>query len=248
MQKIDYGVEVHINQTLYAGRCLLQILKTPVVSYQYQQQQAKFLLAIDQQQWPQAQLLHGTNCPCFNQEFQNNEIKQSKIRLATVAMLCDKNDYFLITRRHCQMKTFPKAWVFPGGMVEKQQHLESECLREVFEETGINTQLIENQMELKVLYESVYPTKLQIGQYPQKQTLCIFYEIKLNESYKNIQVKIQETEVDDYKWIQKNQLLEIMNESLPDEQFKEMSGIYPNQYGSGIGEGHIKAFVHSYKK
>lgn len=26
-----------------------------------------------------------------------------------------------------------------------------------------------------------------------------------------------------------------------------MSGIYPNEYGSGIGEGHIKAFMHSYK-
>lgn len=46
-------------------------------------------------------------------------------------MLCDKNDYFLITRRHSKMNTFPKTWVFPGGMVEKYGNLEEECLREV---------------------------------------------------------------------------------------------------------------------
>ncbi|CAD8196672.1 unnamed protein product [Paramecium octaurelia] len=247
MQKIDYGVEVHIDDTLYAGKCLLQLLNTPLLSYKYQQDQARFLLGVNQQGWPQAEMLHGTNCPCFNQDYQNKDTKLSKIRLATVAMLCDKDDNFLITRRHSQMKTFPKTWVFPGGMVERLQDLESECLREVQEETGIDVSPILNKMELKVLYESVYPTKLQAGQLPQKQTLCIFYEVKLNETYNNIQVKIQETEVDDFKWIPKQQLLEIMNAQNKEEQYQEMSGIYPNEYGSGVGEGHIKAFMHSYK-
>lgn len=34
-------------------------------------------------------------------------------------MLCDKDDYFLLTKRSSKLKAFPNAWVFPGGMVEK---------------------------------------------------------------------------------------------------------------------------------
>lgn len=39
-----------------------------------------------------------------------------------------------------------------------------------------------------------------------------------------------------------------MNEKTNEEEFEEMKGKYPNKHGSGIGEGHVKAFMHCYKK
>lgn len=37
------------------------------------------------------------------------------------------------------MSTFPKCWVFPGGMVESGSPLEWEVLREIEEEVGFET-------------------------------------------------------------------------------------------------------------
>ncbi len=36
------------------------------------------------------------------------------------------------------MRTFPSAWVFPGGMVDRGGEIECEMKREIHEETGID--------------------------------------------------------------------------------------------------------------
>jgi len=41
-------------------------------------------------------------------------------------------------------------------------------LREVLEETGLDVLPILDKMELKVMYESIYPTKLEENEYPIK--------------------------------------------------------------------------------
>lgn len=64
------------------------------------------------------------------------------MRVATIAIISDKNKNYLLTRRSSNLKTFPKCWVFPGGMVEDQGNLSAECLREVKEEVGIDVTLM----------------------------------------------------------------------------------------------------------
>ena len=54
------------------------------------------------------------------------------------------------------MKAFPKCWVFPGGMVDKGNDLETEVLRELQEEVGINTCGILKKIEPLVLYGIQY--------------------------------------------------------------------------------------------
>ncbi|CAK62784.1 unnamed protein product (macronuclear) [Paramecium tetraurelia] len=243
---MSYGVDILRGKTLYAGKCMLDLFDNNLISYQYRQHEAQLNLSLQEQGWSQIHLLHSNCCPCQNKDLKPLDQNYSKIKLATVAMLCDRDYNFLLTRRHSQMKTFPKSWVFPGGMVEGQQNLESECLREVQEETGLDVLPILSKMELKVMYESIYPTKLEDNQYPIKQTLCMFYEVKINQSYQNVTIKMEENEVDDYKWLSKKQMLEIMNGQTKDHSFLEIAGIYPNSYGSGIGEGHVKAFLHCY--
>ncbi len=49
----------------------------------------------------------------------------------------DSEDRILITRRNKKMKSFPGAWVLPGGHVEMKEELEEAGLRELFEETGL---------------------------------------------------------------------------------------------------------------
>ncbi|CAD8122425.1 unnamed protein product [Paramecium sonneborni] len=243
---MNYGVDILRGTTLYAGKCMLELFDNNLISYQYKQHEAQLNLSLYEQGWSQVYLLHSNCCPCQNKDLKPQNQIYSKIKLATVAMLCDRDYNFLITRRHSKMKTFPKSWVFPGGMVEQHQNLESECLRELQEETGLNVLPILSKIELKVMYESIYPTKLEENQYPIKQTLCMFYEVKINQPYSNLTIKIQENEVDDFKWLSKKQLLQIMNGQNNDPQFLQITGIYPNQYGSGIGEGHVKAFLHCY--
>lgn len=35
----------------------------------------------------------------------------------------------------------------------------------------------------------------------------MFYEVKINQSYQNVTIKMGEKEVDDFKWFSKNQML-----------------------------------------
>ena len=42
-----------------------------------------------------------------------------------------------MTRRADHMRSFAKAWVFPGGHVDPQESLQTAAVRELWEETGI---------------------------------------------------------------------------------------------------------------
>ena len=47
--------------------------------------------------------------------------------------------HVLLTKRSSNLRAFPRAWVLPGGKVEKGNRIIEDCLlREIEEEVGIN--------------------------------------------------------------------------------------------------------------
>lgn len=54
----------------------------------------------------------------------------------------DSDNKLLLTRRSKKMKLFPRAWVLPGGHIEKGESLEDGVIREIEEETGVKIEQV----------------------------------------------------------------------------------------------------------
>ena len=67
-----------------------------------------------------------------------NYVHGSNYKVASCVVCQDSEGRFLITRRKKDKKSWPKAWVFPGGNIEVDEGLDQGALREIFRETGIN--------------------------------------------------------------------------------------------------------------
>ena len=84
--------------------------------------------------------------------------RQQFVRLAVVGLVLDAKGSLLITRRPSYMRSFPSAWVLPGGSVDPNESLFEAVQREVWEETGIHSNV--DAWKMESLWESVYPTTL----------------------------------------------------------------------------------------
>jgi ADP-ribose pyrophosphatase YjhB (NUDIX family) len=62
--------------------------------------------------------------------------KEGKLRLGASAIIFDKNNKFLLTKRQDNGQ-----WCLPGGAVEPGESVAEACEREVFEETGLHVQV-----------------------------------------------------------------------------------------------------------
>jgi len=83
------------------------------------------------------------------------------VGLAVVGIIHDPhNDKFLITKRPSYMRSFPGAFVFPGGSVDEDESLTEAVTREIQEETGLTIE--KDSWKLECLWESVYPTMERI--------------------------------------------------------------------------------------
>ena len=217
---------------------------------------------------------HAPTCPCWSMKSQPDlySFKPSGIpvNIASCIIVLDEDDNLLLTRRAKRMKTFPKAWVNPGGKLDFGESFEACAIRELAEETSIICELREtskiyyNEQEVDFfpfyLYESVYPTSLDIG-LPKFQTICLFFALKLKSSSKMIDIRLQKEECDAYIWYKLDKLMEMIEEP---EDMKEtievksvfggnlkipicsLQGIYPNSIEEGIGQGHLLALKYYY--
>jgi len=62
--------------------------------------------------------------------------KEGKIRLGCSAIIFDDDGSFLLTRRADNGQ-----WCLPGGGIEPGESIEEACVREVFEETGLDVKI-----------------------------------------------------------------------------------------------------------
>lgn len=62
--------------------------------------------------------------------------KQGKLRLGASAIIFNEEGKFLLTKREDNSQ-----WCLPGGAVEAGESVSEACIREVFEETGLNVRV-----------------------------------------------------------------------------------------------------------
>ena len=122
-------------------------------------------------------------------------IRGEKIPVDFLHMVCeaviqhDDGDYLLMQRSY-NKETYPGKWeIGAGGCALKAESKIEAVLREIKEETGIDTG------ELKEIYNIIHP-KHQV----------IYYGFLLKTAFKKEAVQVQENETIDYKWISKNEL------------------------------------------
>lgn len=118
--------------------------------------------------------------------------------VAVTAIIVKDNKY-LITRRSATKKRFPKLWTVPGGKLETDDYinlpketknywynvLEKVLRREVEEEVGLEINNIAYVTSLATIHNDGYPSLV----------------ISCLADYKAGEVKLQEGETDDFKWV-----------------------------------------------
>ena len=145
------------------------------------------------------------NPGCILDDSINNNSKE--ITYSVVGIIKDNNDNVLLTRRLNSLKLYQGSWVFPGGVIEKNENFEEALVREIYEEVGIkiilkdNNKYYYNEKIINVkplfLYEAVFK---DFSKDPTFHTLIVFYLINLNEFKLNLKLNISKGEIDAYLW------------------------------------------------
>jgi 8-oxo-dGTP pyrophosphatase MutT (NUDIX family) len=108
-----------------------------------------------------------------------------------VSLIVESSDeHILMTQRSDHMRSFPRAWVPPGGHVEWDETLIEGGLRELEEETGLKLTLENSATRLLCLWESVYPVFLGMGN-PKSHHIVVYLHVKAKKSWKELQEKIK---------------------------------------------------------
>lgn len=123
-------------------------------------------------------------------------------RFGVVVLLVDGSGSVLLTRRAKHMRTFPRAWVCPGGGVDPGELPADAASRELREETGIEVH--PSSLRPLCLWESVYPTTPEAclaagcvkGHY-----LVLFFVARLARLSRRPDIKLQQDETDAALWL-----------------------------------------------
>jgi 8-oxo-dGTP pyrophosphatase MutT (NUDIX family) len=188
------------------------------------------------------------------------------MKVAVAVAVEDASGRLLLTRRHSRMRTFPAAWVMPGGGVDARESLAAAAHREVQEETGLDIDV--TRLQMLGCWESVFPTTYQacrqLGDV-KGHHLVVFFKAPLRPATSPM-VRLQVAEADKYCWLTRDQAISALdflrgdshNENVGayldvrgcdssktavEPLAKCLGGIYPNKNGEGIGQGHLFGLV-----
>ncbi len=125
-------------------------------------------------------------------------------RKNVLGLILDKNNKILLIH----LKEYDH-WGFVQGGVEKREDLETALFREVEEEVGINKENLQIQNVYKNFYKYCWPKYHRYSRGFKGQKVNLFI-IRYIGDYKDLQ--IDNYEVDDYKWVTQEHLLEILPE------------------------------------
>lgn len=191
-----------------------------------------------------------------NRELKNTQKRYPYVRLGVVGLVVDQQDNVLITRRASHMRTFPGAWVLPGGGLEpSDQKLIDAVIREVKEETGVQ---VTDPTIVQPLgcWESCFPTTVEEclnADSPgiASHYLVLYYLIQL-ENITKPTLKIQQEELDMAAWLTKDTVKSIIQkrtgfkeahliisteETSDNTSIDGISGIYSNDNLQGTAQG-----------
>mmetsp|Transcript_21586 Transcript_21586/g.46761 ORF Transcript_21586/g.46761 Transcript_21586/m.46761 type:complete len:390 (+) Transcript_21586:116-1285(+) len=140
------------------------------------------------------------------------------VQLAVIGMVVSPNNNLLITRRPSHMRSFPGAWVFPGGSVDLDELLLSAVTREVAEETGLCLDH-EHEWMVESIWESVYPTIPQPQVPIRHHHVVVFMSTQLTDDERNKQddnpaLKLCQDEVDGAVWLSPTDIEAILSQTL----------------------------------
>ncbi len=201
----------------------------------------------------------GLACPATADE--QLSTAPSPPRLAAVAVAVDESrSHVLLTRRPRTMRTFPGAWVLPGGSVDASDA--SVCAgarRELLEEAGIGPAPTDASVVPLCCWESCYPTShAEWGQARTAggrciQHLVVYYMVPVPI---NSVLKLDPIECDCAVWAPLSEIASLLGgDSAVERVFarapgvpegepisaRVLCGVYPNALGEGIARGHLFA-------
>ncbi|CAC5426380.1 Nucleoside diphosphate-linked moiety X motif 17 [Mytilus coruscus] len=161
---------------------------------------------------PPVKMKHPSFCPIRNlspleDSRLPDDTKHRGIDVGAAVILESADGKILLTRRSKALRTFPGVWVPPGGHIEENETLIEAGLRELEEETGLHilpSQCVDQQVHILSLWESVFPTKLSLGQ-PKRHHVVLYLHAKLISNLTsdklNQQMKLCPKEVGACAWL-----------------------------------------------
>ena len=93
------------------------------------------------------------------------------------------------------MKTFPNAWVLPGGKLDPNESIKDCAIRETQEEVGITCS--PDKVFPFIMFESVSRINL-------KAILIVFFYAKIELNSQDVELKLSEDEVSEFLWLDKS--------------------------------------------
>lgn len=128
-----------------------------------------------------------------------------------VAVLVESFDsHVLMTQRSDHMRSFPRAWVPPGGHLEVGESIIHGALRELEEETGLVLDPRNTRTRLLCLWESAYPPLIALGE-PRNHHVVLYFHSKSSETWKQLQagIKLDPKEVKASTWLSRDNVQSI---------------------------------------
>ena len=201
----------------------------------------------------------GDACPLLGRDFVPAPGQPAHVRLGAASLVVARGrgedrgpPRALLTRRGPWMRTFPRAWVCPGGGVDAGETPAAAAARELREETALATS---GGSALAGIWESVFPTNAEAvavgGGEVKAHFALLFYTAEVETLPAPPQSAapwpprptLQPEECDAAVWVTPGDLevggirgYDAKGEPIEIEA-AQIAGIYPNSIGEGIAQG-----------
>ncbi|XP_071453230.1 nucleoside diphosphate-linked moiety X motif 17-like [Hetaerina americana] len=152
-------------------------------------------------------LQHSVECPFANLTEEDSKLIQQDVTERGVAVgvavvLESSDNRILMTRRASHLRTYPNAWVPPGGHIELNESFIKAGLRELEEETGVHLDGSLATFRVLCLWEAVYPVLLGLG-LPKRHHVVVYLHVLVNKPWQDIHedIKLDPEEVQACTWL-----------------------------------------------